>query len=247
MYEFDVVRDILDVGEAHGDKVVVLVLVEEVFRESKAYALGYASVLLSVDYEVVVDDSHVSDKDKLFTAGLACFRVDRDHGKVDREHVEAEGFAQTGVFVVAGADFKFALFVDDLCLGVALVEDGDVLGDHLIVCPVGAVGLAHCVEKLFCSCQDGVAHHYLGTARRGSSAVGGLRGVAEDQLDLLGPEVQRLKGFMRGAEASDVSSLTVVFPCVVDDDSVLGELYVAGRFVRSVVVGVVYAHGSNRT
>ena len=40
-------------------------------------------------------------------------------------------------------------------------------------------------------------------------------------------------------QAADVGSLPVVFPCVVDNYSVLGQFDVARSVIRSVIVGVI--------
>ena len=52
-------------------------------------------------------------------------------------------------------------------------------------------------------------------------------------------QIQWLKGFMCRTQTSHVGSLTMVFPCVVDNDSVLRQLNVACSFICSVIVGVI--------
>ena len=173
---------------------------------------------------------------------LAGVHVDGDHREVDGEHVEAEGLAEAGVLIVAGADFRRAVGVEYLGLRVALVEGRDVLGYHLVVSAVGSVGLAHRVEELVAAVDDGVSDHDLAAARGGGSAVRGLRCVGEDELYLLGTQVKRLERLVRGADAAHVGALSVVFPGIVDGDAVFGELDVARSFVGSVVVGVVDAY-----
>ncbi len=49
-------------------------------------------------------------------------------------------------------------------------------------------------------------------------------------------QIQWFKGFMCGTQTSHVGSLTVIFPCVVDNYSVLRELDVAGSIVSAVIV-----------
>ena len=104
--------------------------------------------------------------------------VNRYHGKVDGEHVEAKRLSKTGVLVIARADLEAAVRVQYAGLGVSFVECGDTFGHHLIVGAVSPVGFAHSVEQFFAAVNYGVPYHDLGAARRCGPAVGSLCRVA---------------------------------------------------------------------